>query len=162
MQTTQRNLFNKIRFWLTRRFGTTEQKRLATYREIINRGVGDLGTEGWNLSVCPEEAIEEALAWMNEKIRLARAPYGNSVILVKVAPVNEALTEAAWEQGEPIPPFPKQDWPEMRTKITEHVRLAADQSPVKVAAINIFNFGDVLLKTLTDYNHVYVKNSRGS
>ena len=135
---------------------------MAIYSELLDLGVGDPGSEGWNLSEAPDEAIEEALEWMDGKIRLARAPYGNSVIVVKVAPVNAALNEVLWEQGKPIPPFPKRDWPKMRDQIAARMRQAANVSPVGVVVTGIFSFGDVLLRSLTDYKRTYVKNSRGS
>lgn len=63
---------NKSLRWLARHFGNAEQQRMAIYLELSDLGVGDLGAEGWNLSETPDEAIEEALEWMDGKIRLAR------------------------------------------------------------------------------------------
>lgn len=141
-------LWNVKRWW-DGRFGTAEQKKNAILGDLVQRGFGTVNTTGWDLSTDPEGTIAEALEWLGREIALARTPYNSSAIILKVYPL-AADRETCCGKVIAIPPFHKKRWSEFKPQIAEAMRRSAESSPVRAAAVHLFDFGETLLQAVNE------------
>ena len=156
LATTYRKIRNKI----TKAFGSFAAKEQIIYAEIVEQGVGFAPeATGWDLSEDADEYVEAALKQLGQEIALARAPYGNTVIVATLIPLAEdrRSTAPGQDYGR-LPPFRKEDWPRLKQQAAEQMKAVAEKSPVKCVATHIFNYGDVMLKAMNENDWVYRKS----
>ncbi len=159
-QTGLPGAIRKAKRFLLKRFGTADMKRMAIYGELLECDIGQVGAMGFDFDDL-EQGAASALLWLNEEIALARAPYGNAVILLTIIALSGDLqTCAEGTECYRLSPFQKKDWPKFRPTAIDRMKEAARQSPVNAVGISLFNFGEVILKSMSENDRVYVRNSR--
>lgn len=149
-----------VKSWWDRRFGTAEQRKNAILGDLVQRGIGAVNTTGWDLSADPEGIIAEALEWLSQKIALARTPYGSSAIILKIYPLAKDR-ETCCGDVIALPPFHKKQWPEFKSQVADVMRRSAESSPVKAAAVHLFDFGDTLLHAVNENRWKHRRKSEG-
>jgi len=138
--------FHSVSCWLAINFGSHTLARRAEYLRLIREDVGDLGTMGWDLSDPSDEGIPPAIEWLDQQIALARAPYGNTALVLSIYPLtSDGQSIVPDERVYRLRPFRKKDWSAMKPLAVQWLKAAAERSPSRAAATNLFNLGEVML-----------------
>ena len=148
----------QIRRWWMRHFGRFEEQKNAVYQDLIKDGVG-FQARGFYLRTESEEA--ELLHYLDQRISLAKAPYGQTVLTLQAYPLDEGLKKAMvnTEIAQVVDPFYKEQWRDLRQNALIRMREIAKQSPANAVGIVILNFGEVLVQAATQMDCTIIRST---
>jgi uncharacterized protein YbjQ (UPF0145 family) len=144
-------LLKRIQRWWSRNFGSFEEQKIAVYQDLLQDGVG-LQARGFYLRTESEES--DLLHYLDQRITLAKAPYGQTVLTLQAYPLDEDLKKAIVNTKitRITDPFYKEQWRDIRQNALIQMREIARQSPANAIGVVVFNFGDLVTQAASQMN----------